>query len=167
MFIDIGGMLYTCQVVVADIELELIMGLDFLKTNECQNVVHNFLSIHGKSFDLLCNGKLGCYRISVSEKVIVPAMSEMIIQGKVEDGQRLKNELCMIEPKEQPFGNNEMLVARGLVYSGTKTHVRVMNITDDDKILYPGTNIATISPEATKQTQRPNNEQVPEHKGII
>ena len=168
VFIDIGGMQYTCQVVVADIDLELIMGLDFLKTNECQiDVVHNILSIHGKSFDLLCNGKLGCYRISVFEKVNVPAMSEMIIQGKVEDGQRLKNGLCIIEPKERPFENDEMLIARGLVYSGTKTPVRVMNITDDDKILYPGTNIATISPvtsvETTKQTLRPNNEQVPEH----
>ena len=36
VFIDIGGMQYTCQVVVADIDVELIMGLDFLKTNECQ-----------------------------------------------------------------------------------------------------------------------------------
>ena len=89
MFIDIGGMQYTCQVVVADIDVELIMGLDFLKTNECQiDVVQNILSIHGESFELLCNGKLGCIRISVTEKVKIPDLSEMTNEGKIEDGQR-------------------------------------------------------------------------------
>ena len=90
VFIDIGGMHYTCQVVVADIDLELILGLDFLKNHECQiDVVQNVLSIHGKSCELMCNGKIGCYRILVSEKVNIPAMTEMIIEGKLEDGQML------------------------------------------------------------------------------
>ena len=89
VFIDIGRMQYTCQVVVADTDVELIMGLDFLKTNECQiDVVQNILSIHGESFELLCNGKLGCNRISVSEKVNIPDLSEMTNEGKIEDGQR-------------------------------------------------------------------------------
>ena len=42
-----------------------------------------------------------------------------------------------------------------------------MNITDDDQTLYPGTNIATISPvssvESVKKVEKPNNDQVPEH----
>ena len=168
VFIDIGGMHYTCQVVVADIDLELILGLDFLKNHECQiDAVQNVLSIHGKSCELTCNGKIGCYLISVSEKVNIPSMTEMIIEGKLEDGQMLGHELCIIEPKDQSFGNNEMLVARGLVYSSMKTPIRVMNITDDDQTLYPCTNIATISPvssvKSVKKVEKPNNDQVPEH----
>ena len=36
VFIDICGMHYTCKVVVADIDLDLIMGLDFFGNHECQ-----------------------------------------------------------------------------------------------------------------------------------
>ena len=61
VFIDICGMHhYTCKLVVADIDLDLIMGLDFFLNHECQiNVVRNVLT---------CSGAVGCYRISVSEK---------------------------------------------------------------------------------------------------
>ena len=51
-------------------------------------VVQNILSIYGESFELLCNGKLGYNRISVSEKVKIPDLSEMTNEGKLEDGQR-------------------------------------------------------------------------------
>ena len=41
---------YTCKVVVADIDLDFIMGLDFFRNNECQiDVVHNVLKIYGIS----------------------------------------------------------------------------------------------------------------------
>ena len=130
-------------------------------------MVRNVLFIHGKSCELMCNGKVGCYRISVSEKVNIPAMTEMIIEGKIADGQMLSHELFIIEPKDQSFGNNEMLVAIGLVYSSMKTPIRVMDITDDDQTLYPGTNIATISPVSSvvsvKKVEKPNNDQVCEH----
>ena len=99
VFIDIGGMQYTCtcQVVVADIDVELIMGLDFLKTNECQiDVVQNILSIHGESFELLCNGKLGCNRISVTEKVKIPDLSEMKAKLKMDKGQSVLKILCFL-----------------------------------------------------------------------
>ena len=144
------------------------MGLDFFRDHECQiDVVRNVLTMHGNSCDLTCSGAVGCYRISLSEKVNIPAMTEMIIEGQVEDGQISPKELCIVEPKDQSFENSEMLVARSLVYCSAKTPIRVMNITDEDQILYPGTNIATMSHVCSVKTVKkilsPNNEQVPEH----
>ena len=121
-------MLYTCKFVVADIDLDLVMGLDFFRDHECQiDVVGNILTIHGKSCELTCSGAVRCYRVSVSEKVHIPAMTEMIIEGKVEEGQKHPKELCIIEHKHQSFGNSEMLVARSLCYYTAKTHIRVQS----------------------------------------
>ena len=94
-------------------------------------------------------------------------MTEMIKEGKVEDGQISPKELCFLLPKDQSFGNSEMLVARSLVYCSTKTPIRVMNITDEDPILYPGTNIATMSPVSSVKTVKnipsTNDKPVPGH----
>ena len=38
VFIDIGGMHYTCKVVVADIDLDLIMGLDIFEIMSAQKM---------------------------------------------------------------------------------------------------------------------------------
>ena len=168
VFIDIGGMHYTCKVVVADIDLDLIMGLDFFRNHECQiDVVHNVLKIHGISCEMMCSGTVGCYRLSVSEKVHIPAMTEMIIDGKVENSQIHPKGLCIIEPKDQTNGTSELLVARTLCYFNESNPIRVMNITDEDKILYPGTNVATISAvssvEDVQKVSTSYNKQVPEH----
>ena len=60
-----------------------------------------------------------------------------------------------------------MLVAISLVYCSAKTPIRVMNIIDEDQILYPGTNIATMSHVSSVKTVKKipsaNDEQVPEH----
>ena len=167
-FIEICDMHYTCKVVVADIDLDMIMGLDFFKNHECQiDVVRNILTIHGKPCEMTCSGAIGCYRLSVAEKVQIPARSEIIVDGKVEDGQVHPKGLCIIEPKEQSFGNSELLVARSLCYYNKSNPVRVMNIANEDKVLYPGTNVATISAvssvEDIQTASHAENDQVPEH----
>ena len=142
--------------------------MDFLKQHNCQiDVAANLLLIQGKKCKLTCSGSIGCYRVVVLNKVEIPAMSEMIIEGKVLDGGTAKNNLCIVEPKEGNFEGREMLVARSLVYGKDKTPVRIMNITNKTKTLYPETNIATLSHVSSVQTVNevviPENEKVPGH----
>ena len=73
----------------------------------------------------------GCYRLSVSEKVNILAMAEMIIEGKAVDGQIIPKELWLVESSDS-LRNTKMLMARSLVYSGAKPPIRVINITEDD-----------------------------------
>ena len=63
-------------------------------------MVHNVLTIHGISCEMMCSGTVGRYRLSVSEKVHIPAMTEMIIDGRVENSQIHPKGLCIIEPKD-------------------------------------------------------------------
>ena len=168
VFLDIGGMQYACKVVVADIDLDLIMGLDFFKDHNCQiDIVRNVLTIDGKPCEMTCSGAVGCYRLSVAEKVQIPAMSEMIIDGKVEHGRIHPKGLCIIEPKEQSPGNSELLVARSLCYYKQSNPIRVMNLTNEDQVLHPGTNVATISAvssvEDVPTVPSTHEKEVPEH----
>ena len=83
VFIEIGGIHCSSSIIIADIDLSIILGLDFLKSHNCQiDVAANSLVIQGKKCKLTCSGSVGCYRIVVSNKVEIPAMSEMIIEGK-------------------------------------------------------------------------------------
>ena len=72
--------------IVADIESDILLGLDFLKNQKGHiNFETNSLILGDKKFDLNFHGKLGFYRTVISEKVSVPARSEMIVCGKVSD----------------------------------------------------------------------------------
>ena len=168
VFIEIGGIHCSSSIIIADIDLSIILGLDFLKRHNCQiDVAANSLVIQGKKCKLTCSGSIGCYRIVVSNKVEIPAMSEMIIEGKVLGSQNVKNNLCIVEPKEGTCENREMLIARSLVYGQNKTPVRVMNVTNETKTLHPETNIATLSPVSTvkvmKQVPVSECKKIPDH----
>ena len=63
-------------------------------------MMRNILRIHGKSCELTCNGTAGRYHISVSEKVNIPAMAEMIVEDKAEDGKMIPKELCLVESSD-------------------------------------------------------------------
>ena len=128
VFIEIAGIHCSSSIVIADIDLSIILGLDFLKQHNCQiDVAVNSLLIQGKKCKFTCSGSIGCYRVVVLNKVEIPAISEMIIEGRVLDGGNAKNNLCIVEPKEGNCEGREMRVARSLVYGKDKTPVRSYN----------------------------------------
>ncbi|MCG8076675.1 MAG: retroviral-like aspartic protease family protein, partial [Candidatus Thiodiazotropha taylori] len=101
VFIEINGMHCLCKVVVASIDLDLILGLDFFRDHNCLiDVSTNTLTIQGKPCKLDCSGSIGCYRIAVQEKIEIPAMSEMVIEGKVLGLRQDAGGLCIVEPKD-------------------------------------------------------------------
>ena len=153
---------------VANIDVDLILGLHFFKTHQCQiDVTRNILTVQGKSCELTCSGSIGCYRVTVSKKVQIPPMTEMLIEGKLEDRRIGPKELCIIEPKGYSDGSNQLLVARTLIYGCVTPPIRVMNITNEEQTLHPGANVATISPvcriQNVKDVTSTNNGKVPEH----
>ncbi len=82
--IEIGGVSCITDVIVADIDMDTIIGLDFLKAHNCQlDMVNDTLKVGEQNCKLNLAGKIGCYRVTVSEPIEIPARSEMIIKGKV------------------------------------------------------------------------------------
>ena len=77
--IDVHGSTYNMDVVVADIDTDVILGLYFFKIHKCKiDMDTESIEILGKRCPLVSSGTLGCYRVIVSELVKIPAMSEMM-----------------------------------------------------------------------------------------
>ena len=96
---------------VANIDLDLILGLDFFKAYNCQiDVAKNVLVIQGKPCKLMCSGSIGCYRTAAQEKIKIPPMSEMIIEGKVMGFKPDTGGLYMVEPKDQSLEERKTLL---------------------------------------------------------
>ena len=84
VMIEIDGIQCLTEMAVADIDIDAILGLDFIRGHGCQlDKNKDTLTIKDKTCKLNVDGKIGCYRITVSQNVEIPAMSEVIIEGKV------------------------------------------------------------------------------------
>ena len=80
--LQIGEESYDADVVVADVENDLLIGLDFMGRLRCTvDNDNNVLIIQGKKCDLNCRGSIGCHRVVAKEDEIIPARSERIIKG--------------------------------------------------------------------------------------
>jgi hypothetical protein len=71
---------------VAQITVDGIMGLDCLRSIAgLIDLQNSMLEVDGRRVSLKYAGKLGCFRVVAHDKVVMPAQSEMIIRGAVDD----------------------------------------------------------------------------------
>ena len=146
VMVDVNGIQCLTEMVVADIDVDGILGLDFLKKNNCTlDMNRDILTVKGRTCKLSVDGKIGCYRISVSETVSIPSMSEVIIEGKVNVSPFQSSKLGIIEPNEKSFMAGKGMVAKALVETRDKVPVRIVNFGQEDATLFPGTHIANLS----------------------
>lgn len=151
--LTIGGNSYEVDAIVADIENDVMMGLDFMQRHKCTiDVVNNLLTIAGKEFGLNCSDSIGCYRVVVTTDIEVPAWSEMIIQGSVPNITKKGDDLFLVEPSERVMESGKGLIAKSLVKGCPTIPLRIMNSTDEPQKLFKGTLLANLSPvEETKR----------------
>ena len=166
--IEINGSKFPFPAIIADVETDIILGLDFMKANKVvTDIANNSMSINGKTCPLQAAGKIGCYRVVVSEKVCLKPRSETVVLGKVSDNSLLKDKgMFLVEPSDKMLKSGESLVARALVTAGNTVPVRIMNLSHEEQVYNAGTNIAKISPVAEIQnvcTQPRHIKSVPEH----
>ena len=148
------------DVVIAEMDVDAILGLDFMISHNVKVDVRGMvMNINGKSCSLTQAGKIGCYRVTVSEQVVVPGRSEVIVPGKLVDWTEQQGQIGVIEPSDSFITFNKGMVARTLVKANEQVPIRCANFSDEPHILYPGTNIAEFSPvqviveaETTKPT---------------
>ena len=164
------GLNCVTEVLVADVDVDVILGLDFLSTNKCKLDIENYLlRIQNKSCKLNLVGKLGCYRVTVSEKVVIPARSETIIQGTVNMPIMRQKELGLIEPTDKPLGKGNSLVAKALVSTRDKVPLRIINLDDDRHDIFPGAHVANLSfvekvqPVRVQTQNLPCSKHIPDH----
>ncbi|CAG2213802.1 unnamed protein product [Mytilus edulis] len=162
-----GPNMLQSEAVVTDLQVDGILGLDFMKRHNCLiDVKNGHFCIGDFKVDLCFQGSIGCYRVVASEAVVIPPRSEIVINGTVclAEGQKLPADNALLEANEHA-GKDYILTARTLVRSGEKVPVRLMNTELDPKTIYPGTTIAQMSGvEQVLDSNISSNEQ--KHDGL-
>ena len=147
VLLQIGEEKYETEVIVADVESDLMIGLDFMQRYQCSVNVHlQTFTIGKKTHQVTCSGSLGCYRVVVAEDVEIPARSESIVQGKVLGDIPAGTRLCLIEPSAELLQQDKGLVAKVLVEGKSRVPLRMINTSDERQKFYSGTRVASMSP---------------------
>ena len=135
------------KMVVAPVEAPAVLGLDFLRAHRC------ILDVDGCT--LRVGGALhacrsitdmpACYHISVTETVVVPPRSEMIIPGVVLGNPHFT--AAMIESGDIPLCDGRVALAKMLVNpSNGDVPVRLMNLGNQPETLPEGLVLGSCAP---------------------
>lgn len=117
--LTINDMVIHNDALVAQINADGILGLDFMLVNSCSvDVSHKVLLLKDKRIPLLLEGYIGCNRITAIKTVSKPPRAELFTVGQVlKNNNRIPTNTCL----EEPFASGQ------------------------NKIIYPGTVIGQLS----------------------
>ena len=143
MTVKIGKQKIKHSVVVAECINARILGLDLLGYHDGNiNLRAKILRLKGVEIPLIWKRGTGCARIAVAETVTVRAGHRTIVETKSE--RVLATGDWLVEPLPKALAQDNLAVAKTLANGGSDTVlVEVMNPTDQDVLLYKGTNVAT------------------------
>lgn len=114
----IGKCFYEHEFLLADIKDDGILGMDFLTKHKCDVLLsREYLLLNREKIPCFYkkgDNQVSCCRIVVSEKVIIPPESEIIVPGKVIDGID-RNSVGILEPYEYFEVKKGILVSRTAV----------------------------------------------------
>ena len=169
--ISIGKMSYNITAAVADISMDGVLGLDFMSSNKCMiDVNEQNMRIDEETIPLLKSGHYGCYKIAVAEDVNIPSRSEIVTYCNVvkPNGTRLQEGVSLIEPDDGFLASERGLVGKVLVQNTEKVPVRIMNISNEIKVVRSGTVVANMTHvndviEEASVTQKLNKGKLPSH----
>ena len=160
MKLNIGGKPYEHNVLLADIQNEGILGIDFLKANKSNVMISKgYITIHGKKipcFSLSDEYKNPCCRISVCEDVEIPPESEMIIPC-LPLGHLDQSKIGILEPASQFIEKSGLLVAKSLISLQKEIiPLRVINLSKEACKLYRETIAGVVEPVEELKVERVN-----------
>ena len=93
------------------------------------------INLNGKPCFVTRAGKIGCNRVVVTEQVVVPGRSEIILPGIIEDWHGQLDQIGVLEPTESFVTSSKGMIARTLVKAGEQVPVRCANFSNEPKIL--------------------------------
>ena len=125
------------DVVIADIEDDIIMGLDFMQQNQVTvDILRNKLNVKGFECEINHKGQVGCYRIMVADKVKLQPRTETVITGKVIGLRKGCSEISIVESNGRLLNNGKGLVGRTLVHTDEEIPVRIMNLSNEPQMVH-------------------------------
>lgn len=124
--LDIGGMSFKHEVLVADIMEEVILGMDVIKGKGFQIDMGNDVLRVGNLEIPFLGSEDAMNRVLLTEDVTIPGQAETVVRGYL-DGKLRNGHVRLIEPA---VGNNPgkgLLVGKTLVRDRREVPVRILN----------------------------------------
>ncbi|CAG2215708.1 unnamed protein product [Mytilus edulis] len=163
--IEIGQDKFIVEALVADISIDGILGLDFMKENNCKiDLQQETLQCKSNTYPMAFSGKIGCYRISAAEDISIPPGTEAFARGRINDYDTLtsKLQIGIIEPSEKFVKRDNALLAKTLVEAREQVPIRLLNVSNNVTTIRAGTIVGEISPVEDVITMTENTRK--EHK---
>ena len=131
-------------VFVAEITDEFILGLDVLRAYDAFVDLGRHLLRLGQEEVTLWepDAQPKSIRITLASEEVIPARCERVVMARLEAPLRAVN--VLVEPNLETSGG--VYIARTLVRAQVRVPVRMMNVTDRDKVLSEGTTIGCGEP---------------------
>lgn len=145
-----GDIIYIQEVIVMDLFVDGVIGLDFMKKYKCiVDVLNGYFNVQDMCYKVEFVGKIGCFRIVVKEIVVIFLRSEVVIyccvMGFFESYQN-KEIMGLVELVEKFVKFGKVLVVRLVGYlKNGEIFVRMMNFFEDNQIIYFGIFIVNLS----------------------
>ena len=163
----IGKQTFKHTVLIADIENDGILGMDFLTSHRCDLVLsQQMLKINGE--EILCfansrNAQSKCCRVAILEPIEIPPETEMVVPGYTK-GFIDKRGTGLIEADTNFMHTKGLLVAKALVCPTTGTvPIRIANPYSQSCKLYKNTIVASYEPVEPVQLLSVNSTQSEEY----
>lgn len=145
--LNFNGIHCPMAAVIAEIDIDVVLGIDFMKGNNVSiDIKRNTMSVQSQELTLSCTGRIGCFRIILAEPTVIPAHSEVLVNGKIQEHGTSRFKEGLVEPSKRFIELGRGSVARLLVTVDKYIPLRIGNFSGSQQTLYPGTNIATLSP---------------------
>ena len=155
MELEVGGVRMAVEVRVSNIEVDGILGMDFLVGQGCHIDFQRYeLDIKGSR--VRCKSAKGgffCARLVVTEAKVVKPGHETCVVARVKD--KLWSDTTetddaivgLVEPLEiSPFPKHDIMIARSVVTVGDQVLIPVCNLGSRRRKVKVGTVIASVSP---------------------
>ena len=151
--------------IIADIELPAVLGYDFMTKNKCNiDVTSQTISLNDQIVSCQLESQLpSLFRITIDQKVTIPARSEMVLKASplnsIPKGTNL-----VIDSTTESLQNRGILVAKALCKVQPEgLPLRVVNVSDKPQTIYKHTIAATAEsiPDTnilTHPSDKPTNE---------
>lgn len=126
-------------VIVADIDIPLVLGYDFMFSNECVvDIPNQSLIINNKIIHCVSDRQFsGVFRISVEKNVTIPAGCESIVYTKPIGDKPPPGANFIVDETSQALKNKGIMTAKTLYkMRDERLPLRVINVTDQPLTLY-------------------------------
>ena len=163
----IGKQTFKLYVLIADIENDGILGMDFLTSHRCDLLLsQQMLKINGK--EILCfansrNAQSKCCWVAILEPIEIPPETEMVVPGYTK-GFKDRRGTGFIEADIKFMHTKGLLIAKALVCPTTGTvPIRIANPYSQSCKLYKNTIVASYEPVEPVQLLPVNSTQSEEY----